>query len=51
MQLTVYNGSPRGKSGNTEILLKKVVEGIESVTEAEVTWVHLNSPPAARNGP
>ena len=43
MQLTVYNGSPRGKAGNTEILLKKVVEGIESVTEAEVTWVYLNS--------
>ncbi|MBG0788568.1 MAG: NAD(P)H-dependent oxidoreductase [Anaerolineaceae bacterium] len=42
MQLTIYNGSPRGKAGNTEIMLKKVVEGVQSVSEVDVTWIHLN---------
>jgi hypothetical protein len=44
MQLTVYNGSPRGKASNTEILLGKVVEGIQSITEANVTWLNLSNP-------
>lgn len=43
MQLTIYNGSPRGKAGNTEIMLKKVVEGFQAVSDADVTWIHLNS--------
>lgn len=43
MRLTVFNGSPRGKSGNTEVLLTKVVDGYSNSTEAEVTWIHLNS--------
>lgn len=43
MRLTIFNGSPRGKRGNTEILLNKVLEGFGGVQETEVTWVHLNS--------
>jgi hypothetical protein len=43
MQLTIYNGSPRGKTGNTEILLKKVLEGFEGIREPKTTWVHLNN--------
>ena len=43
MQLTIYNGSPRGKAGNTEILLTKVLEGFQSSADVDVTWVHLNS--------
>lgn len=43
MRLTIYNGSPRGKTGNTEILLKKVLEGFKDIREPETTWVHLNS--------
>ena len=31
MRLTVLNGSPRGKSGNTEIMLRWFLEGFESV--------------------
>ena len=27
MQLTIYNGSPRGRRGNTNILLEKFIEG------------------------
>lgn len=43
MRLTIYNGSPRGKVGNTEILLTKVVEGFQSIAGADVTWIHLNN--------
>jgi multimeric flavodoxin WrbA len=43
MRLTIFNGSPRGKTGNTEILLNKVLEGFKSMQDADVTWVHLNS--------
>ena len=43
MQLTVYNGSPRGKAGNTEIMLNKVVEGIQSITEVDLTWINLSN--------
>ena len=31
MRLTVFNGSPRGRRGNTEILLSWFLEGFESV--------------------
>ncbi|MCB2210368.1 NAD(P)H-dependent oxidoreductase [bacterium] len=43
MQLTIFNGSPRGKRGNTEIMLNKILTGFENAQDAEVTWVHLNS--------
>ncbi len=43
MRLTVFNGSPRGKSGNTEILLKKVIGGFSGVVDADIQWLHLNS--------
>jgi multimeric flavodoxin WrbA len=42
MQLLVINGSPRGKSGNTDIMLTQVVEGFKAQQESEVTWLHLN---------
>jgi NAD(P)H-dependent FMN reductase len=42
MRYCVFNGSPRGKSGNTDILLKKVVEGIECTGSPEIVWFHLN---------
>lgn len=51
MQLTVFNGSPRGKSGNTEILLGKVMAGFSSTAEADVQWVHLNSARARETAP
>jgi NAD(P)H-dependent FMN reductase len=41
MRYCVFNGSPRGKGGNTYILLKKVVEGIESTGSPEIVWFHL----------
>jgi NAD(P)H-dependent FMN reductase len=43
MRLTVFNGSPRGKSGNTEILLQKVIDGFSTAAEADIQWVHLNN--------
>lgn len=43
MRLTVYNGSPRGKAGNTEILLSKVAAGFSSLAEPDLSFVYLNS--------
>ena len=44
MRYCVINGSPRGKSGNTEILLRMVMDGIESTDNAvEITECHLNT--------
>jgi len=43
MRLTIYNGSPRGKNGNTEILLQKVVDGYESVSSPDIEWLQLNN--------
>ena len=31
MKLTVFNGSPRGKSGNTEVFVRHLLQGWESV--------------------
>jgi NAD(P)H-dependent FMN reductase len=42
MRYCVVNGSPRGKSGNTDILLQKVVEGIQSSGIPEIIWFRLN---------
>jgi hypothetical protein len=42
MQYCVVNGSPRGKRGNTEILLRKVAEGIDAAGTATVNWYYLN---------
>lgn len=44
MRLTVYNGSPRGKAGNTFIMLGKVLEGFTSVAEPELNYIFLASP-------
>ena len=42
MKLTVCNGSPRGKSGNTEIMLDRFLAGFESVPENTSERFHLN---------
>ena len=38
MQFCIINGSPRGKSGNTQIMLEKVVSGFLEVHPAELNW-------------
>jgi multimeric flavodoxin WrbA len=42
MKLTVFNGSPRGKNGNTQQFLNHFVDGLRSVDENECEIVHLN---------
>lgn len=42
MRYCVFNGSPRGRSGNTNILLRQVVEGIQNASSAEIRWIYLN---------
>lgn len=51
MRYCVFNGSPRGKRGNTDILLKKVVEGIESTGSPEIVWFHLKDVRAREAAP
>lgn len=46
MQLTFFNGSPRGKNGNTNILLEKVIEGFVENQQADVQLIFLNNPTA-----
>jgi hypothetical protein len=41
MKLTVFNGSPRGKSGNTEIMLGRFLTGFESISGNSSEVFHL----------
>ena len=41
MKLTVFNGSPRGKSGNTEIMLGRFLAGFESISGNSSEVFHL----------
>lgn len=43
MPFCVINGSPRGKSGNTQILLEKVLAGYADASQKEAQWFHLNT--------
>ncbi len=43
MRFTALNGSPRGKAGNTKIMLDQVLAGFASQIEAEVTVFHLST--------
>jgi multimeric flavodoxin WrbA len=40
-QLVVFNGSPRGKQGNTPILLEQFAQGFSSVPDRSVETYHL----------
>lgn len=42
MKLTVFNGSPRGKTGNTEILLHKFADGFLSRKGNNMEVLHLS---------
>lgn len=48
MRLTVFNGSPRARSGNTRFLLDAIVDGFESVGKgtAEVHYIAGSDEPA-----
>jgi hypothetical protein len=43
MRLTVYNGSSRGKAGNTEVMLSKVIAGFSSITDLDLKIIYLSS--------
>ena len=42
MQLTIFNGSPRGKSSNTKILMDQFTKGFCASTGNEVETAYLN---------
>lgn len=44
MRYCVINGSPRGKRGNTDILLRKLIDGIRTAGTTEIEWLFLNDP-------
>ncbi len=41
-RLTLFNGSPRGRRGNTPILLDRLAQGFRSVPDRSVDLIHLN---------
>ncbi len=43
MPFCIINGSPRAKSGNTQILLEKVLEGFASASNEDASWHYLNT--------
>ena len=45
MQITVFNGSPRGAKSNTKILLEHLMQGYRSETDADVE-IEVHYPPA-----
>lgn len=42
MRLTIFNGSPRGKKGNTRVLLDHFIEGFETVAGNSYDLFYLN---------
>jgi len=40
-KLLVINGSPRGKRGNTLVMLHKIADGFQSTRANSVSWLHL----------
>ncbi len=44
MRYLVYNGSPRGKKGNSENILRLFLEGLESAADGQAEAFHLDQP-------
>lgn len=42
MQLTIFNGSPRGKSGNSEIILSWLISGLQQQADINIDTLYLN---------
>ena len=43
MPFCVINGSPRGKSGNTQVILGKVLDGFDELSQQPFAWHYLNT--------
>lgn len=42
MQLVIVNGSPRGKGGNSEVIINWLTEGLQQKEAANIDVLHLN---------
>ncbi len=42
MQLTIFNGSPRGTGGNSELLIQWLVEGVRQNPDINIDILYLN---------
>jgi multimeric flavodoxin WrbA len=50
MQYLLYNGSPRGKNGNTELIINKLIEGLSESTDDSTEVIRLNQPSSREQG-
>jgi len=46
MQYLLFNGSPRGKTGNSEIILNNLIEGLSESPDVSTEVIRLNRPSA-----
>ena len=44
MQYLLFNGSPRGKTGNSEIILNNLIEGLSESPDVSTEVIRLNRP-------
>ena len=44
MQYLLFNGSPRGKNGNSEIILNNLMEGLHESPDVSIEVIRLNRP-------
>lgn len=44
MQYLLFNGSPRGKTGNSEIILNNLIEGLSASSDVSTEVIRLNRP-------
>jgi len=50
MQYLLYNGSPRGKNGNSELILTKLIEGLSESPDISTEVIRLNRPSSREEG-
>lgn len=50
MQYLLYNGSPRGKKGNTELIITKLIEGLSESPDVSTEVIGLNRPSSREEG-
>lgn len=50
MQYLLYNGSPRGKKGNTELIINKLIEGLSESPDASTEVIRLIQPSSRVEG-
>ena len=50
MQYLLYNGSPRGKNGNSERIINMLIEGLSETPDISTEIIRLNQPSSREEG-